>query len=243
VVCCVIKISVYQSDDLSVQVSRCPKLQGCARSSCTSCLFDSVRSRRDDPLLISEQPTDAMAATKIPDPTPELGAEWLARFRSGEESAFEALFRAFTPGLIALVRRYVYSRSVAEDIVQELFFAIWQRRATLEVTQGISPYLYRAARNRAFAYLRHERVIERHAASVQELSDDPLLFGEADLLAMLDVKHAIDCLPTKCQAVFRLSRYEGVANAEIARRLNISTKSVEAHLTRALRILRTLVDR
>ncbi len=173
-----------------------------------------------------------------PNQSPQFGPEWLARLRAGDERAFEALFRTFTPGLVALVTRYVRSRSVAEELVQELFLTLWQRRLTLEVTQGVSTYLYVAARNRALAYLRHERIVERHAASVLGRLDDPASPGDADLLAMLELQDAIEELPTRCKLVYRLSRQQGMTQPEIATFLDISVKTVEAHMTRALMILR-----
>ena len=170
------------------------------------------------------------------------GADWLKRLRSGDERAFEALFRAFTPGLVALITRYVHSRPVAEDLVQELFLTLWQRRLTLDVKQGVRTYLYVAAKNRALAYLRHERVVVRHAALVVGRLDEPSS-SDADLLAMLDLQEAIEQLPAQCKLVFRLSRQHGMTNAEVAAFLGISIKTVEAHLTRALKVLRGRLDR
>lgn len=173
-----------------------------------------------------------------PEQASRFGAEWLERLRDGDERAFEALFRAFTPGLVALVTRYVRSRQVAEELVQELFLTLWQRRLTLDVRQGVNTYLYVAARNRAFAHLRHERVVAQHAATVVGRLDDPASPADADLLAILDLQEAIERLPAQCKLVFRLSRQHGMANAEIATFLDLSIKTVEAHLTRALKALR-----
>jgi RNA polymerase sigma-70 factor (ECF subfamily) len=181
-----------------------------------------------------------MAAVSMGDPVQasHFGAEWLDRLRGGDERAFEALFRAFTPGLVAMVARYVRSRPVAEELVQELFLTLWRRRLTLDVKQGVSTYLYVAARNRALAHLRHERVVAQHAVSVVGRLDDPSSPADTDLLAMLDLQEAIEQLPAQCKLVFRLSRQQGMPNAGIAAFLDISVKTVEAHLTRALRILR-----
>lgn len=168
----------------------------------------------------------------------QFGPEWLERLRAGDERAFEALFRAFSPGLVALVTRYVNSRSVAEELVQELFLTLWQRRMSLEVSQGVSTYLYVAAKNRALTYLRHERIVERHATSVLGRIDDPTSPADNDLLAMLELQDAIEQLPTRCKLVYTLSRQQGMTNAEIAACLDISIKTVEAQMSRALRILR-----
>ncbi len=169
---------------------------------------------------------------------PELGADWAERLRAGDERTFEALFRAFTPGLVALVMRYVRSRAVAEELVQELFLWLWSRRSTLVVRQGASTYLYVAARNRALTYLRHERVVAQHTIAVIGRVDDLSSPTDTDLLLMLDLREEVKRLPARCRLVFELSRQQGMSNAEIAACLDTSVKSVEAHLTNALKALR-----
>lgn len=171
-------------------------------------------------------------------PAPQFGAEWLAQLRAGDEGAFEALFRAFTPGLVALVTRYVRSRQVAEELVQEMFLALWHRRLTLDVQHGVSTYLYAAARNRALAHIRHERIAERHATGVLARIEEPASAGDDDLLAALELQDAIAQLPTRTRLVYTLSRERGMTNAEIGVCLDISIKTVEAQMSRALRILR-----
>lgn len=188
--------------------------------------------------MASEVMHDRPPLSPKPDRNAQFGADWLARLRAGDEQAFERLFRAFVPGLVALVTRYVGSRVVAEDLVQELFLTLWQRRMTLDVKQGVATYLYVAARNRAFAYLRHERVVAQHASTVAAPPHDRTLPAEADLLTALDLQEAIEQLPARCRLVFQLSRQRGMTNAEIAAFLDLSIKAVEAHLTRALRSLR-----
>src|SRR5215210_4995292 len=76
-------------------------------------------------------------------------ADWIQPLRKGDPAAFESLFRAFAPGLCTFVARYVDSRTVAEDLVQDLFLTIWRKRENIEIDGTVDLYLFGAARNRA----------------------------------------------------------------------------------------------
>jgi len=171
------------------------------------------------------------------------GPEWIERLRQGDEAAFESLFRAFAPGLCAFVARYVDSRAVAEEIVQDLFLTIWRRRADLVVEQSVATYLFTAARNRAVNHLRRERVARRWEGSIVGRIESPGRSGEAELLEMLDLQDGIDRLPARCRLIFTLSRQQGMTYAQIAESLDLSVKTVEVQMGRALRALRAWVKR
>lgn len=167
-------------------------------------------------------------------------AEWVRRIRNGDVAAYEALFRAVAPGLAAYLSRYVGSAAGADDLIQDLFLAVWTRRATLEVRGSIRTYLFIAARNRALNHLKHERVEDRFRAAMLERSDalDASAPGESDFLTALELQRAIDALPPRCRLVFTLSRQEDLSYSQIAVRLGISVKTVEVQMGRALRRLR-----
>ena len=171
---------------------------------------------------------------------PEHGQQWIARIRAGDEAAFEALFRALAPGLCALVTRYVGSRPAAEELVQELFFDLWQRREQLAPEQAITGYLYVAARNRALNWLRHERRITPWSAAAQQhaAEPDPSSPNESELLDMLELQDAIASLPARCRLIFTLSRQQDMSYGEIASSLGLSIKTVETQMGRALKALR-----
>jgi RNA polymerase sigma-70 factor, ECF subfamily len=163
----------------------------------------------------------------------------LERLRSGDEQAFESIFRTHFPALLAFAERMLRQRAVAEEIVQEVFLEIWKRRATLELTESFRAYLFRSTRNRCLNELRHDRVVRRtaplHAPGVSE----PVATGaleEAEIADALD--HAMKMLPPRCREVFELSRDHGLKYAEIAATLGISVKTVEAQMGKALKLLR-----
>jgi RNA polymerase sigma-70 factor (ECF subfamily) len=134
----------------------------------------------------------------------------------------------------------VGSREEAEDIVQEVFLAIWERGYEWEGRDPL-PFLYKAAHNRAISRARHESVHERwqlRASTADEPTattvDTELAESElADALA-----RAIGGLPERCRLVFTMSREQGLSHAEIARILGLSHKTVESHIWRALTSLR-----
>jgi RNA polymerase sigma-70 factor, ECF subfamily len=171
---------------------------------------------------------------------PHYGPEWIARIRAGDEAAFETLFRALAPGLCVVVSRYVGSRSVAEELVQDLFFDLWTRRQQHAIEQALTSYLFVAARNRALNYLKRERRIVPMADTSEEQPDrvDGSAPGESELLDALELQDAIGHLPARCRLIFTLNRQQDMTYVEIAASLGLSVKTVETQMSRALRALR-----
>ena len=171
---------------------------------------------------------------------PDRGHEWIARIRAGDEAAFEALFRALAPGLCALVTRYVGSRPAAEELVQDLFFDLWQRREQLAPEQAIAAYLHVAAKNRALNWLRRERRITPWSAAALQYESEPDASSpsENELLDALELQDAIAQLPARCRLIFTLSRQHDMSYGDIATSLGLSIKTVETQMGRALKALR-----
>ena len=170
--------------------------------------------------------------------------ELLARIRAGDRRAFEEVFRAHYRALVAFVHGYVRSRAEAEELVQEVFLGTWLRREGLAATDSVRGYLYRSARNQALNHLRHRRVEREWAAEVKAADPPRTPAGdsavlEKDLAAA--VRRAVDALPERCRMVFSLSRDHGLGYAEIAEAMEISVKTVETQMTKALRALREAV--
>lgn len=166
--------------------------------------------------------------------------EWLAGIRAGEESAFDAVFRAYYARMVRVSEAMVGSRAPAEEIAQEVMLELWRRRQTLGVDTSLQAYLFRATRNRTLNYLRHEKVAQRGSLfAAPEMVAQPE--GDRGLVeAEIDValKNAIAQLPPRCREVFELSRLHGLKYSEIAETLDISVKTVEAQMGKALKIIR-----
>lgn len=165
--------------------------------------------------------------------------ELLRCLRAGDEVAFEAIFRAHYPALVAFAERMLRQRATAEDVVQDVLAEVWRRRNGLHVTSSLRAYLFRATRNRALNHLRHEKLVERSAVDqpighVPPSPPDSLAEREIDVA----LQRAVRSLPPRCREVFELSRGHGLKYAEIADALGISVKTVEVQMGKALRVLR-----
>jgi RNA polymerase sigma-70 factor (ECF subfamily) len=164
----------------------------------------------------------------------------LARLRTGDEDAFDTIFRAWYAPLVRFAERLVGAQAIAEEIVQDVMLELWQRRESLAEDGSAQAYLFQSTRNRAFNHLRHENVERKSGPFVQGPTsiDAP---GTGRLVAdelELAVRAAVNDLPDRCREVFELSRVHGLKYAEIAQTLEMSVKTVEAHMGRALRTLR-----
>ena len=164
-----------------------------------------------------------------------------AAIRVGSTSAFESLFRTHHPGMCAFAARMVRSREVAEDLVQEVFLYVWRNREVWQVRTTVRQYLYSALRHGALRYLRHERVVRRNLPQTISLFDRAPRHADADLAAaetVAVVQAAIARLPERCRLVYTLHREQGLSYAEIAAVMEISPKTVDVQMGRALKALR-----
>lgn len=153
---------------------------------------------------------------------------------------FGALFRQFYPELCSFVGQYVRSRAVAEELVQDLFLRLWERRVEWQGGPPSRSYLYQAARNRAFDHLKRLRIAERSALELVDDDTEPpvceAVLDAEDLRTAL--QRAIERLPPRTREVFVLSKGHGLTYPQIAEALAISVKTVESQMTRAFRLLR-----
>lgn len=187
------------------------------------------------PLVTHPQPSS---------PHADRDRDWIARIRAGDYDAFVACFRAYYGPMREFAARLLGSDDAAEDVVQEVFFAVWQRRETWVVTSGLSSYLYGAVRNRAVSQLRHRRIRTRVQGLIRGVLERDVRRPDDELAAAdLDaaIGRTIERLPARCREVFELRWYHQLSYAEIAELLDISVKTVETHVTTALKALRTRV--
>lgn len=179
----------------------------------------------------------ASAASAQPDPSTAL----VERIRAGDQSAFEGLFHQYHAPLCGFAYRYVEAPDVAEEIVQEVFLFVWERRETWDIRESVKTYLFAAVRNAAVSYLRHEHVVRRHEAdSLEFVSPEAAKADElvASNEIAVAVQKAVRQLPDRCQLVFTLHREQGLTYAEIGGVMGISQKTVEVQMGRALKGLR-----
>ena len=169
-------------------------------------------------------------------------AELVRRIRAGDERALEVVFRSHYSGMASFVQRFVRSSDLAEELVQDVFLKLWSKREQLAEIETLRTYLFRAARNTALNYLRRVKLERRWAEEQGTESEPPATFAADDETVEQEVaaavKQAIDRLPPRCREIFLMSRDGGLTYAEIARSLDISVKTVETQMGRALKSLR-----
>ena len=168
-------------------------------------------------------------------------AEIIRRIRQGDVGQFESLFRSSYVSLVRYAKTLVRDYDTAEEIVQDLFFRLWKDREKLQIESSLNGYLYRAVHNRCLHHFDHLKVVGKYmheAAAASEVSPE----SPADALNYRELQARIagilERLPEKCGKIFCMSRFEGLKYTEIAERLSISVKTVEANMGRALKEFR-----
>ena len=163
-----------------------------------------------------------------------------AAIRSGDEAAFDAVFRQWYEPLCHYAARLADGdMDEAEDLVQQVFVKIWEQRARLDIAWSLKAYLYKTVHNAALNRLRAARTrakyLEFNAAQLEN-EQVPPDHAASELKERL--QKALDLLPPQCRHVFELSRFEELKYREIADQLGISIKTVETQMGKALRIMR-----
>ncbi len=177
----------------------------------------------------------------LPFPVPLNDRQSIRKIRQGDIGAFETLFRQYYSTLCRWAYRHLKDRDVSEEVVQDLFYHIWRDRAGLNIRVSVKSYLYRAVSNNCLMVLRKQN---RRAAIISELARESRTGMEqpAEVLETQELQEVVDRtleeLPERPATVFRMSRYEGMKYAEIAEKLSISVKTVEANMGKALEMFR-----
>ncbi|MDR1585634.1 MAG: RNA polymerase sigma-70 factor [Prevotellaceae bacterium] len=170
--------------------------------------------------------------------------EIITQLKRGEEKAYRYLFDAHYPLLCRIAAEFLKDDFLAETIVGDVIFHLWEKRDTIEIHISIRAYLVRAVRNRCINYLQQEYVRkETSLSSVAGLLDSDTGFAVSDSYppAMLlekeleeKISESIESLPEECRAVFKMSRFEDMTYQEIAEKRAISVNTVKYHIKNAL---------
>ena len=160
--------------------------------------------------------------------------------RKGDKKVFDALFRAYYAPLCNYACAMTDGdMDAAEDIVQERFFKLWEKRADLTINYSIKSYLYKMVYNACLNRIRSEKTQSKYKAhNATFLAENPVYQLDTTSEIQTNVFKALAVLPEQCRRVFELNRFEELKYREIAEQLNISIKTVEKHIGKALRILR-----
>ena len=151
------------------------------------------------------------------------------------------LFKTYYGPLCQYAYSFLRDKDEAEEVVQNAFVNIWDKRDELAIQSSVKSYLYRMVRNASLNVIKHQRVKKVHESHEKALGE-PIHEGTDQALIASELEkriaNAMRSLPEQCRLVFQLSRFEELKYAEIADQLNISVKTVENHMGKALRLMR-----
>lgn len=161
--------------------------------------------------------------------------------RKGDKNAYESIFKNHYSHLCAYANTFLGNTDAAEDIVQDVFFQIWQKREQLNIEGSVKGYLFKSVHNSCLNALKHKKVKEAHKVHTmyefKDSADLPLHEKESDGLHET-LRKAIEKLPPERKKIFIMHRFEELKYKEIAENLNLSVKTVENQIGKALGFLR-----
>jgi RNA polymerase sigma-70 factor (ECF subfamily) len=165
----------------------------------------------------------------------------LKNYLDTNEPELDQLYLQHYAGLSRYAFTMVNDRVMAEEMVQQVFFKLLDRATPIAIQTSVKAYLYRAVNNECLNHIKHLKVkrgFEAHNSSImKQMPDTPA--GKLQLKELEEkLRYATNNLPEQCRVIFQLSRFEQLKYAEIARQLNLSVKTVETQMSRALKKLR-----
>ncbi|HOI87225.1 MAG TPA: RNA polymerase sigma-70 factor [Lentimicrobium sp.] len=162
--------------------------------------------------------------------------------KNGDKQVFESVFREFYGPLCTHARRFLVDAGDAEEVVQEVFFKMWERRDMLVISTSLSAYLYKAVTNHALNFIRYQKMARQYQEYIgfNTSEDDQISAHDTLLHNDLETKFGaiVKTMPERRRIIFEMSRIEGLKYHEIATKLNISAKTVEIQMSKALEFMR-----
>ena len=150
----------------------------------------------------------------------------LRQIREGNEDAFKSLFETYFTPLCRFIYLHLDDKNVAEELAMDIFIYLWENRETFQIQLSLKAYLFQAAKNK-------KETVGLDGVEVSTINTSVSALETEELYRL--IQEAVFSLPDKCRNIFLLSRRENLTNQEIARKLNISVKTVEGQITKALK--------
>ncbi len=164
------------------------------------------------------------------------------QIKNGDIKAFETLFRQYYAKLCMYSNSIVKDMDAAEEIVQDFFYNYWKNRESMTFRISLKSYMYRAIRNNSLKYLEHLNIRRRYAEQQMTGATETKQFSLSDELDAKELERIIQEtlkeLPGRSAEIFKMNRFDGMKYHEIAQKLSISVKTVEANMSKALQIFR-----
>lgn len=161
--------------------------------------------------------------------------------REGDELAFKEIYRRYWYKLYAVVKRRIHSEEDAEEIIQDIFLDLWDRRGAVQIAE-LDRFLFTAAKYKVLNYIKAQIVRQNYQTDTLKISEDTDCNTE-EALALNDLNEAVraglDGLSEKAREIFRLNRLQGHSAREVAEMLHIPERTVEYHLTQSVRFMRS----
>lgn len=159
----------------------------------------------------------------------------------GSEKAFEEVFQVYFKVLTVFSKKFVLDLSIAEDLVQEVLLKLYENRRSIQFHTSLKAFLFQSVRNKSIDYLRSVKSKSEHHDQMKLLSiAESTNWNDTMEQTELEerIAKAISALPDQCQVIFKMSRFDGKRNQEIAEELDISKRTVETQVSNALKRLR-----
>jgi RNA polymerase sigma-70 factor (ECF subfamily) len=165
----------------------------------------------------------------------------LEKLKNDDQSAFTIIFTKYYEDLVRFSFGYTRDSDASEEIIQEVFLKLWENRKALMIHSSLKSFLLKTVQNRSIDSLRHVSITHKYASIVLEHpllaendTENYILHSELEA----NFKHAMDIIPTEYAEAFRMSRMETLNYQEIAQKLDISVRTVEVRISKALKLLR-----
>lgn len=163
----------------------------------------------------------------------------MERLRGGDDLALKLIYKKYWNQLFSSAYNMLQDQQACEDIIQELFINLWSKREQIEIKVSLKSYLYASCRYEVYRQVRNSTVREYIYENMHERLHTPSEYGNIEHRELLSqINSIVNNLSEKCKVVYKLSREEQLSHKEIASKLDISPKTVENHLNKALRQLR-----